>query len=182
MTAGPADVAAAATGTPGPAGAMRRERGSRSHGWPLVVCYAAVAGASQLLWLTYAPVATAAAEHYGVSVSAIGWLANVFPLLYVELVVPAGIALDRDPRRALAFGVVLTALGGVVRLGGCRVRLGAGWPAAGGSRAAIRAQCHHRGGRRPATPVTSDRHRGRLGGAVPGHGASARSGCRRRRR
>ena len=45
--------------------------------------------------------------------TAIGWLANVFPLLYVVLAVPAGIALDRSPRRALAFGVVLTALGGV---------------------------------------------------------------------
>ncbi|HET9944552.1 MAG TPA: MFS transporter, partial [Actinomycetes bacterium] len=89
--------------------------------------YAAVAGASQLLWLTYAPVTTAAAEHYGVSVAAIGWLANVFPLLYVVLAVPAGIALDRDPRRALAFGVVLTALGGVVRLGGA----GFGWALAG---------------------------------------------------
>ena len=127
MTAGPGDVAAAATGPTGAPGAVPPQSESRSHGWPLVACYAAVAGASQLLWLTYAPVTTAAAEHYGVSVAAIGWLANVFPLLYVVLAVPAGIALDRDPRRALAFGVVLTALGGVVRLGGA----GFGWALAG---------------------------------------------------
>ena len=69
----------------------------RSSGWPLVLSYAAVAGSSQLLWLTYAPVTTAAADHYGVSVTAIGWLANVFPLLYVALAVPAGLALDRRP-------------------------------------------------------------------------------------
>ena len=104
-------------------GARQSTRG----GWPLVLCYAAVAGASQLLWLTYAPVTTAAAEHYGVSVTAIGWLANVFPLLYVVLAVPAGLALDRRPRPALGWGVVLTALGGVVRLGGDSF----GWALAG---------------------------------------------------
>src|SRR5471030_1887871 len=70
----------------------------RAGGWGVVASYAAVAGASQLLWLTYAPVTTAAAHHYGVSVSAIGWLANVFPLLYVVLAVPAGLALDHWPR------------------------------------------------------------------------------------
>ncbi|MGZ4613970.1 MAG: MFS transporter [Actinomycetes bacterium] len=119
MTAGAGDVAAAATEAP---------HGARSaRGWPLVLCYAAVAGASQLLWLTYAPVTTAAAQHYGVSVTAIGWLANVFPLLYVLLAVPAGLALDRRPSQALAFGVVLTALGGVVRLGGDAF----GWALAG---------------------------------------------------
>jgi len=93
----------------------------------LVLSYSAVAGASQLLWLTYAPVTTAAAHHYGVSVAAIGWLANVFPLLYVVLAVPAGLALDRWPRPALALGALLTALGGVVRLGGDSF----GWALAG---------------------------------------------------
>jgi predicted MFS family arabinose efflux permease len=96
-------------------------------GWPLVLCYAAVAGASQLLWLTYAPVTTAAAEHYDVSVTAIGWLANVFPLLYVVLAVPAGLALDRRPGPALGWGVALTAVGGVVRLCGDSF----GWALAG---------------------------------------------------
>jgi predicted MFS family arabinose efflux permease len=96
-------------------------------GWPLVVAYAGVAGASQLLWLTYAPITTASARHYGVSVMAIGWLANVFPLLYVVLAVPAGLALDRRPASALGLGAALTATGGVVRLGGDTF----GWALAG---------------------------------------------------
>jgi predicted MFS family arabinose efflux permease len=62
-----------------------------------------------------------------VSVTAIGWLANVFPLLYVVLAVPAGLALDRWPRPALAIGAMLTALGGIVRLGGDSF----GWALAG---------------------------------------------------
>jgi predicted MFS family arabinose efflux permease len=101
--------------------------GEVTRGWAVVVSYSAVAGASQLLWLTYAPVTTAAAHHYGVSVPAIGWLANVFPLLYVVLAVPAGLALDRWPRPALALGAALTALGGLVRLGGDSF----GWALAG---------------------------------------------------
>jgi predicted MFS family arabinose efflux permease len=60
-------------------------------------------------------------------VTAIGWLANVFPLLYVVLAVPAGLALDRRPGPALGWGVGLTALGGVVRLAGDSF----GWALAG---------------------------------------------------
>src|ERR1700710_2508711 len=110
---------AAATALPGVATAPT--------GWPVVLGYTAVAGASQLLWLTYAPVTTAAAQHYGVSETAIGWLANVFPLLYVVLAAPAGLARDHKPRTARAAGVLLAARGGVVRLLGS----GFGWALAG---------------------------------------------------
>ena len=86
--------------------------------WRVVYAYAAVAAATQLLWLTYAPITTETAHHYGVSKSAVGWLAEIFPLLYVVLALPAGRLLDRWFRPALAGGAALTALGGVVRLGG----------------------------------------------------------------
>jgi predicted MFS family arabinose efflux permease len=85
--------------------------------WGTVAAYAAVAAANQLLWLTYAPITTATSEHYGVSESAVGWLSQVFPLLYVVLAIPAGLALDRGLRPALLTGAWLTALGGAVRLG-----------------------------------------------------------------
>jgi predicted MFS family arabinose efflux permease len=86
--------------------------------WIPVVAFAAVAGLNQTLWLTFAPITTASAEHYGVSEGAIGWLAQIYPLLYVVLALPAGVALDRWFRPALAFGTAVTALGAVVRLGG----------------------------------------------------------------
>lgn len=85
--------------------------------WASVAAYAAAAGANQLLWLTYAPITTRTAEHYGVSESAVGWLTQVFPLLYVLLAIPAGIALQRAFRPTLLLGAWLTALGGAVRLG-----------------------------------------------------------------
>ena len=84
--------------------------------WRPVAAYAALAAATQILWLTYAPLTTASAHHYRVSETAIGWLAELFPLAYVVLAVPAGRLLDRSFHRWLAVGAVLTALGGLARL------------------------------------------------------------------
>ncbi|HEY1689208.1 MAG TPA: MFS transporter [Solirubrobacteraceae bacterium] len=93
-------------------------RGRLSGGWAPIVGYGLVAAATQALWLTYAPITTEAAHHYGVSEAAIGWLSEIFPLLYVLLAIPAGILLDRWFRPVLASGGVLVACGGLLRLGG----------------------------------------------------------------
>jgi predicted MFS family arabinose efflux permease len=87
-------------------------------GWRVIVAYSLVCAATQVLWLTYAAITTETARRYGVSVGAVGWLAEIFPLLYVVLAIPAGILLDRWFRPALASGGALVALGGLVRLGG----------------------------------------------------------------
>jgi predicted MFS family arabinose efflux permease len=84
--------------------------------WRPVAAYAALAAATQILWLTYAPLTTASAHHYRVSETAIGWLAELFPLAYVVLALPAGRLLDRAFHRWLAVGAALTALGGLARL------------------------------------------------------------------
>ncbi len=84
----------------------------------VIVAYALVCAATQVLWLTYAAITTETARRYGVSVGAVGWLAEIFPLLYVALAIPAGVLLDRWFRPALAAGGALVALGGIVRLGG----------------------------------------------------------------
>jgi predicted MFS family arabinose efflux permease len=84
--------------------------------WLPIIGYAAVGSANQMLWLTFAPITTGAAHHYHVSVSTIGWLAEVFPFLYVLLALPSGALLDRRFRPGLATGAVLTALGALIRL------------------------------------------------------------------
>ena len=84
--------------------------------WSAIVGYSLVGAATQLVWLNFAGVTTVTATRYGVSESAVGWLAQVFPLLYVVLAIPCGLALDRWFRPALVAGAVLTALGAVVRL------------------------------------------------------------------
>jgi predicted MFS family arabinose efflux permease len=87
-------------------------------GWRVIVAYSLVCAGTQVLWLTYAAITTETARRYGVSVGAVGWLAEIFPLLYVALAIPAGILLDRWFRPVLTAGGALVALGGLVRLGG----------------------------------------------------------------
>lgn len=95
-----------------------RELRGAGGSWRAVGAYALVASASQMLWLTFAPITTASAHHFHVSEGTVGWLSEVFPLVYVLLAIPAGMALDRWFRPALLAGAALTALGGLVRLGG----------------------------------------------------------------
>jgi predicted MFS family arabinose efflux permease len=92
---------------------------SRGDGrWSVIVAYALVAAAVQMLWLSYAAITTTTARRYGVSVATVGWLSEIFPLLYVVLAIPAGALLDRHFRAVLGGGGGLLALGAVVRLGG----------------------------------------------------------------
>jgi predicted MFS family arabinose efflux permease len=84
--------------------------------WAVVLAYTAVAAALQLLWLSYAAITTDSAHRYGVSVGAIGWLSEIFPLLFVVLALPAGLLIDRSLRGSLALGALLVAGGGLVRL------------------------------------------------------------------
>jgi predicted MFS family arabinose efflux permease len=77
-----------------------------------------VSAANQMLWLTFTPFTTDAAQHYGVSVGAIGWLAEIFPLVYVVLAVPTGRIIDRNLRAGLTAGAGLTAVGALARLAG----------------------------------------------------------------
>jgi predicted MFS family arabinose efflux permease len=97
---------------------LARQGTGNSSGWRVVLAYASVCASTQVLWLTYAAITTETARRYGVSSTAVGWLAEIFPLLYVLLALPAGALLDRWFRPALAGGGALVALGGLLRLGG----------------------------------------------------------------
>lgn len=84
--------------------------------WLVFIAYGLLAAATQALVVNYAPVTGDAARHFGVSIASIGWLSQVFPLVYVLLAIPAGLALDRFFRPALIAGAVLTAIGAFLRL------------------------------------------------------------------
>ena len=82
----------------------------------MIVGYALVAAATQMLWLTYAPITTNVADYYNVSEGAIGALSIIFPLVYVVLAIPFGLWLDKWFRPALIIGAVLTGIGGLIRI------------------------------------------------------------------
>jgi predicted MFS family arabinose efflux permease len=89
-----------------------RVRGAR---WGLLFAFAALAASTQVLWLSFAPVTTRAADVLGVSDGAIGDLAVVNPVLYVLLAIPAGRWADRRFGLALSTGAGLTAVGALLR-------------------------------------------------------------------
>jgi predicted MFS family arabinose efflux permease len=86
--------------------------------WSVIAVFALLGAVTQVLWITYAPVTDAAGRYYGVGDGAIGWLANVFPLLYILLAIPAGIVLDRRFNGGLAAGGLLVAAGALIRIAG----------------------------------------------------------------
>lgn len=86
--------------------------------WSMIAVFALLGAVTEILWVTYAPVTDAASRYYGVGDGAIGWLANVFPLLYVLLAIPAGIVLDRRFGGGLAAGALLVAAGALIRITG----------------------------------------------------------------
>ena len=90
----------------------------RMNRWVILAGYALLAACTQLLWLAYAPITSQTHRIMGVSLGAVGDLAVIFPLMYVVLALPAGRWLDASFARALGFGAVLTAGGGLLRLAG----------------------------------------------------------------
>jgi predicted MFS family arabinose efflux permease len=84
--------------------------------WLVILSYALLAATTQLLWVTYTPITIASADHWGVSIDAVGWLSQVFPLMYVLLALPFGYWADRWFKGTLIIGALLTAAGAILRV------------------------------------------------------------------
>jgi hypothetical protein len=84
--------------------------------WAILAAYGLLAAATQMLWITFAPITTQVAPVLHASVAAVGNLAAIFPLIYVVLALPTGRWLDRNFNLALRTGAVLTGAGGLLRL------------------------------------------------------------------
>ncbi|AXQ30097.1 MFS transporter [Solimonas sp. K1W22B-7] len=80
--------------------------------------YCAWNAAVQFEWLRFAPIARDAAKQYNVSVGGIGFLAMLFPVVFLVLAMPVGRLLGRiEIRTALRAISVLMVSGALVRLG-----------------------------------------------------------------
>ena len=84
--------------------------------WWILAAYGLLTAATQMLWITFAPVTTQVAATLHASVGAVGNLAAIFPLIYVVLALPTGRWLDRRFHAALGTGAALTGAGGLLRL------------------------------------------------------------------
>lgn len=84
--------------------------------WAVLAAFASLVASTQIVWLTYAPVASSVHGSLGVSEGAVGDLAVLFPIVYVVISLPVGRLLDTRFGPTLALGAVLTGVGALVRV------------------------------------------------------------------
>lgn len=84
--------------------------------WIILVAFMAVVAVNQLLWITFAPITTAAASYYGVSDLSIGLLSLVFLVVYIVVSIPASWVIDTyGIRVGVGIGAALTGIFGLMR-------------------------------------------------------------------
>lgn len=84
--------------------------------WVVLAAFMAVNLTIQVLWISYAPVTTAASAYYGVGDVGVGALAMTFMIVYLPLSIPASYLIDRRGLRiASGFGALLAGVAGVAR-------------------------------------------------------------------
>ena len=88
----------------------------RSYRWLVLAAFMLVAFINQASWITFAPITSEAARHYGTSDLVIGLLSMVFMIVYVLLAIPSAWVIDsRGFRLAVSAGALLTAAGALAR-------------------------------------------------------------------
>ncbi len=84
--------------------------------WVVLASFVVVAAATQVLWISFAPITAAAAKFYGRSDLMIGLLSMSFMVVYLFAALPSAWAIDTwGFRRAVGFGAVLSAAFALVR-------------------------------------------------------------------
>jgi cyanate permease len=84
--------------------------------WIVLLVFMAIVAASQLLWITFAPITGPAASYYGVSDLAIGLLSMSFMVVYIVVAIPASWVIDTYGFRVgVGIGAVLTGGFGLMR-------------------------------------------------------------------
>jgi MFS family permease len=84
--------------------------------WVVLLVFMLSVAVNQLLWITFAPITSAAASFYQVSDLSIGLLSMSFMIVYIFLSIPASWVIDTyGIRSAIGLGAVLTGAFGLVR-------------------------------------------------------------------
>ncbi len=88
---------------------------SPKRAWLPLGSFALLLASTQVVWLSYAPVAPAVSVEFGVSEGDVGLLAVLMPIFLVLLGLPAGRWLDRRFGATMVVGIALTAAGALVK-------------------------------------------------------------------
>ncbi len=97
---------------------MTEETPVKAYGyrWLVLLAFMVIGGMTQVLWITFAPVTSAAAVFYHTSDLMIGLLSMSFMIVYIIVVLPSAWAIDTwGFRKAVGLGAALTAVFGLTR-------------------------------------------------------------------
>ena len=84
--------------------------------WMMLIVYMFMVAVNQLLWITFAPITSAATKYYGVSDLRIWILSMCFMIVYIIVSIPASWIIDRfGIRIGVGIGAVFTGVFGLVR-------------------------------------------------------------------
>jgi cyanate permease len=84
--------------------------------WVVQTVFMLVVAMNQLLWISFAPITSRAANFYGVSDLEIGLLSLSFMAVYIVMSIPASWVIDsRGIRLGIGIGAILTAVFGLIR-------------------------------------------------------------------
>ena len=84
--------------------------------WLVLFAFVLIASMTQVLWITFAPITSAAAQFYHRSDLMIGLLSMSFMIVYILIALPAAWAIDTwGFRTAVGVGAILTAVFGLTR-------------------------------------------------------------------
>lgn len=84
--------------------------------WVMLSVYMLIVAVNQLLWITFAPITSAATKYYGVSDLWIGILSMSFMVVYIVVSIPASWIIDTyGIRIGVGIGAVLTGVFGMLR-------------------------------------------------------------------
>jgi len=97
---------------------LKEQTPFRAYGyrWVVLAAFAVIAVMNQVLWITFAPITSAAAAFYHTSDLMIGLLSMVFMVVFIVIFLPSAYVIDtRGFRAAVGTGAVLTAVFGLTR-------------------------------------------------------------------
>lgn len=84
--------------------------------WVVLLVFMFIAGMTQLLWITFAPITGIAAQFFGTSDLSVGLLSMCFMVVYILVVLPAAWVIDTYGFRvAVGMGALLTAVFALTR-------------------------------------------------------------------
>ncbi len=84
--------------------------------WVVLAVFMFINLTMQILWITYAPISSQAAQYYGVTDTQIGLFSMIFMITFVPLSIPIAWVIDRYGfRLAVSIGAILMGVLGIVR-------------------------------------------------------------------